>query len=152
MCDFIGMINKNPLTVFISVTILTALSYHFFFKNQEKYTVTLPGFVLAGTLVEVDTNVLCEEVKKKPMGKLIFDTRANCPTQTEQLGQPVQSVQSVQSVQPKQHSLVTLGIMGCSTVLCGMILPLFIMYFITKKSAKSAIKSVMPEILKSHST
>ena len=143
MCDFIGMINKNPLTVFISVTILTALSYHFFFKNQENYTVTLPGFVIDGTLVSVDTNVLCEEVKKKPMGKVIYDTRANCPTQTEQL---------VQSVQPKQHSLGTLGIMGCSTVLCGMILPLFIIYFITKTSAKSAIKSVMPEILKSHST
>ena len=96
MCDLIGMINKNPLTVFISVVVLTALSYNFFFKNQENLT--------------------------------------NSETGT-----------------PK-HSIGTMILGGCCAFLFGMILPFVIMYFITKASAKSAIKSVMPEILKSQST
>ena len=95
MCDLIGMINKNPLTVFISVVVLTALAYHFFVKSQENLS--------------------------------------NPETET-----------------PK-HSIGMMILGGCFTFLCGMILPFVIMYFVTKASAKSAIKSVMPDILKSQS-
>jgi len=96
MCDLIGMINKNPLTVFISVAVLTALAYHFFLKSQENLT--------------------------------------NPETETS------------------KHSFGMMILGGCCTLLCGMILPFIIIYFITKSSAKSAIKSVMPDILKSQST
>ena len=95
MCDLIGIINKNPLIVFISVVVLTALAYHFFFKNQENLT-------------------------------------------------------NPESETPK-HSIVTMILGVCCTFLCGMILPFVIMYFVTKASAKSAIRSVMPDILKSQS-
>lgn len=93
MCDFIGIINRNPVTTFVAVIVLTALCYHFFIKKQENLT-----------------------------------------SETE----------------TKKHSIGMMILGGCCTFLFGMILPFVILYFITKASAKSAIRSLIkPEMLSS---
>jgi branched-subunit amino acid ABC-type transport system permease component len=92
-CKLINDAKKNPLVLFISITVVVAIGYYYFY-GQENMT-------------------------------------------------------SETSSESKPHSIIKMGLYGCSVMMCSMILPLIIMYFITKSSAKAAIRDVVPSLLTS---